>query len=67
MAKQAIGFIEDSVTLSVELYRDGDAFGIWLADDFGGSGIEATGSTPEEAANNIAAYIADYFYERDYD
>lgn len=58
-------YCDDDVRLSLELYRDGDGFGIWLSDDFGGSGIEATGSTPEEVANNIAAYIADYFYKRD--
>jgi hypothetical protein len=58
-------FIEDSVRLSLELYRDGDGFGIWLSDNMGGSGIEATGATPEEAANNMASYIADYFYDND--
>lgn len=56
---------ENNVRLSLELYRDENGFGIWLSDDLGGSGIEATGSTPEEAANNIASYIADYFYEND--
>ena len=60
-------FIGNDVRLSLELYRNGDGFGIWLSDDFGGSGIEATGTTPQEAANNIASYIADYFYEKDYD
>jgi len=58
-------FISGEVNLSLNLYRDGDGFGIWLSDDFGGSGIEATGNTPEEAADNIASYIADYFYEID--
>lgn len=58
-------FISGEVNLSLNLYRDGDGFGIWLADDFGGSGIEATGNTPEETANKIASYIADYFYEHD--
>lgn len=58
-------FISGEVYISLNLYRDGDGFGIWLSDDFGGSGIEATGNTPEEAANNIASYIADYFYEHD--
>ena len=58
-------FISGEVNISLNLYRDGDGFGIWLSDDFGGSGIEATGNTPEEAADNIASYIADYFYEHD--
>ena len=56
-------FISDEVRLSLVLYKKGKEFGIWLSDDIGGSGIEATGETPEEAANNIASYIADYFYE----
>jgi hypothetical protein len=58
-------FIDNDVRLSLELYRDGNGFGIWLSDNLGGSGIKATGNTPEEAANNIASYIADYFYGRD--
>lgn len=60
-------FINNDVRLSLELYRKGNGFGIWLSDDTGGSGIEVLGNTPEEAANNIAPYIIDYFYENDYD
>ena len=60
-------FAEDNVRLSLELYSNGDEFGIWLSDDMGGSGIKASGKTPEEAANNIVPYIADYFYNKDYD
>jgi len=60
-------FISNEVSLSLELYREGNRFGIWLADNFGGSGIEAVGDTPEEAAKNIASYIADYFYEKESD
>jgi hypothetical protein len=56
-------FIKGSINISIELYRDGDKFSAYLSDDIGGSGIEASGATPEEAANNLAPYIADYFYE----
>jgi len=56
-------FIKDSVRLDVELYRNGDLFCAYIGDNNGGSGIEASGATPEEAANNLAPYIADYFYE----
>ena len=56
-------FIEHDVNLSVELYRDGENFCAWLADDMGGSGIEAVGETPEKLADNLSPYIADYFYE----
>lgn len=55
-------FIDKDVRLSIELYRDGDGFGVWLSDNMGGSGIKANGNTPEEAAENIASYITDYFY-----
>ena len=65
MEKKTTEKFSGEVNLSLNLYRDGDGFGIWLSDDFGGSGIEATGNTPEEAADNIASYIADYFYEHD--
>ena len=65
MEKKTTEKFISGVNLSLNLYRDGDGFGIWLSDDFGGSGIEATGNTPEEAADNIASYIADYFYEHD--
>lgn len=65
--KEEPSFIDDDVRLSLELYRNGNGFGIWLSDDAGGSGIKAVGNTPQEAANNIAPYIADYFYENDYD
>ena len=60
-------FISGEVSLSLELYRKGNGFGIWLSDNIGGSGIEAVGETPEEAAKNIASYIADYFYEEESD
>lgn len=59
-------YIDGNVILSLELYRNDFGFGIWLSDNQGGSGIEASGNTPEEAAQDIAKYIADYFYKRDY-
>lgn len=54
----------ESRQLTLELYRDGELFGVWLDDNMGGSGIEVFGNTPEEAANNIADYVADYFYKQ---
>lgn len=56
-------YIENDVRLSIELYREGDVFGIYLSDYQGGSGIEVIGNTPQEAAKNLAPYIADYFYK----
>lgn len=60
-------FIEEDVNLNLTLYRNGEEFGIYLSDNFGGSGIEVEGKTPEEAANLISSYIQDYFYENDED
>ena len=61
MAKKK--FIEDNVILSLELYRTDNGFGIWLSNNTGFSGIEVEGKTPEETAENIAEYVADYFYK----
>ena len=55
-------FIDNDVKVSLQLRKNGNGFTIWLGDDLGGSGIEVTGSTPQEAANKIAPYVADYFY-----
>ena len=57
-------YIERDRKITLELYRNSNGFGIWLGDDCGGSGIEVTGNTPEEVANEIAPYISDYFYEQ---
>jgi len=49
--------------LDLTLSKDDDNnFCIFIQDQIGGSGIEAFGSTPEEAANAAASYISDYFY-----
>lgn len=50
--------------LTLELYCENGKFGIYLSDNVGGSGIDVKGETPEEAAENIAPYIADYFYNK---
>ena len=51
--------------LSVELYREDDRYGIYIADNKGGSGIEVEGDSPEDVANQAAPYLADYFYENE--
>ena len=58
-------YIENDVRLSIELYHEGDGFGIYLGDYQGGSGIQVSGDTPQEAAENLAPYIADYFYKNE--
>jgi hypothetical protein len=58
-------FIENDVILNVELYIDKDLFCAYISDNMGGSGIEVSGSTPQELADNLSPYIADYFYEND--
>lgn len=58
-------YTDEESNLSLELYRDGDLFCIYLGDDCGGSGISVKGATPEEAVKNLAPYIVDYFYNHD--
>ena len=55
----------DGARLELELYNEDGRLGIYLSDDCGGSGITVTGDTPEEVAENIKDYIADYFYPRE--
>lgn len=60
-------FIEKSVNLDVELYRNGDLFCGYISDNIGGSGIDVKGDTPQQLAEKLAPYIADYFYENEED
>ena len=49
--------------IEIELYKEGDAFMAYISDDMGGSGIEASGSTEDELAENIKEYVSDYIYD----
>ena len=51
--------------ITLDLYIENREYGIYLDDNNGGSGITVTGSTPEEAVENIKPYITDYFYSND--
>lgn len=51
--------------ITLDLYFENGEYGIYLGDNNGGSGITVTGNTPEESAENIKPYIADYFYNND--
>jgi len=53
------------ITLSVELSRENGRFCAYISDDNGGSGISVAEETTNKAAEEIAAYIEDYFYEQD--
>lgn len=55
----------EEVRLTIELYKDRDTFCAYLSDDIGGSGIICRGSNPQEVAEELAPYIADYFYQRE--
>ena len=58
----------DDVYLDLVLSKDdNNDFCVFIQDHIGGSGLEAFGSTPEEAANAAAEYIADYFYPKEDD
>lgn len=55
----------EEITLTIELYKDRDTFCAYLSDNIGGSGITCRGSNPQEAAEELAPYIADYYYPRE--
>jgi len=52
-----------SIYLNVELYKEGKVYGAYIGDNGGGSGIDVKGSTPEEAAEELKPYIADYLHK----
>ena len=56
----------DNINLNLELYHEpGPNSGkwcIWIGDNIGGSGIDVTGSTKEECAQEAAKYLVDYLY-----
>lgn len=49
--------------LSLELYKEGESFNIYISDNNGGSSIVISGKSPEETANNTIPYIIDYMEE----
>lgn len=51
-----------SINLNIELYKEGKTYGAYIGDNNGGSGIDVKGSTPEETAEELAPYIADYLH-----
>lgn len=51
------------VTLSVELYKEGKTFGMYIGDEMGGSGIDVKGDTREEVIAKATPYLADYMEE----
>ena len=54
---------EASKVISMEIYRDGKGnYGVYFGED-GGSGINATGRTPEEAVEEAKEYMLDMFDE----
>jgi hypothetical protein len=60
-------FIKESerINLSVELSRENGHFCAYISDENGGSGISVDEETTSKAAEEIAAYIEDYFYKQD--
>ena len=47
--------------LNINVIKEEDGISLWLSDDFGGSGVEVEGDTPEEVAENLMPYLIDYF------
>ena len=51
----------NSIRLDIEMYRNEDGtYGMWIADNMGGSGIEVEEATPEACAKKAAPYLEDY-------
>lgn len=45
------------------MHRNADgSYGMWIADQMGGSGIEVNGNTPEECAENAKPYIVEIIF-----
>ncbi len=47
--------------ININVIKESDGLSLWVSDDFGGSGIEVEGNTPEEVAENLLPYLIDYF------
>lgn len=47
--------------ININVIKESDGLSLWVSDDFGGSGIEVEGDTPEEVAKNLLPYLIDYF------
>lgn len=47
--------------ININVIKESDGLSLWVSDDFGGSGIEVEGDTPEEVAENLLPYLIDYF------
>ena len=47
--------------ININVIKDIDGLSLWVSDDFGGSGVEVEGDTPEEVAENLMPYLIDYF------
>jgi hypothetical protein len=47
--------------ININVIKDISGLSLWVSDDFGGSGIEVEGDTPEEVAENLLPYLIDYF------
>ena len=50
--------------ININVIKESDGISLWVSDDFGGSGIEVEGDTPEEVAENLLPYLIDYFSDR---
>ena len=54
--------------ININVIKESDGISLWVSDDFGGSGIEVEGDTPEEVAENLMPYLIDYLSnEQKYD
>jgi hypothetical protein len=55
-----------NLELNIDIEKTDDGFDIYLSDQCGGSGIEVSGATADEAIENLTPYLHDYLYRMEH-
>ena len=55
-----------NLELNIDIVKNEDGFDIYLSDQCGGSGIEVSGATADEAIENLTPYLHDYLYRMEH-
>ena len=55
-----------NLELNIDIVKNQDGFNIYLGDQCGGSGIEVSGATADEAIENLTPYLHDYLYRMEH-
>jgi hypothetical protein len=54
------------MVLNIDIEKTNNGFDIYLSDNNGGSGIEVSGATADEAIENLTPYLHDYLYRMEH-